>query len=182
MMKTMIVLFLAGGVLSARAGLSRLDALAMIETGNNDAAIGRAGEISRYQIKPRVWRAYAPGSSSWHDVGVSRQVAQQYLSHLQDLFRQRTGREASDFDLYVLWNAGPAYYARRDYSVHRVGTTVRERAQRYVNLRHMQQAPPAPPPVRAGTSPASPARLLTAPLPPLPTGVAVQGLTTALLR
>jgi hypothetical protein len=163
MMKTTIVLFLACGLCSAFAGLSKLDALAMIETGNNDAAIGRAGEVSRYQIKPRVWREYTP-SRSWHDASVSRQVAQQYLADLELLFRTQTGRAPSDFDLYVLWNAGPTYYSNRDYSAQRVGPTVRERALRYVNLRRMPDPSPSQP-----TAPRpQPVVHLTAPLPPLP--------------
>ncbi|MFM1768148.1 MAG: hypothetical protein RJA22_677 [Verrucomicrobiota bacterium] len=173
-MKTTIVLFLAGGLLSASAGLSKLDALAMIESGNDDAAIGRAGEVSRYQIKPRIWQAYTT-SRAWRNAGISGQVAGQYLAHLEDLFRRRTGRDASDFDLYVLWNAGPSYYARLGYSARRVGPTIRDRAQRYVNLRHMRNAfPPHSPP------PAPPAPLaapFTTPLPPLPTPPAALGLT-----
>ena len=31
-------------------------ALGMIESGNNDRGIGRAGEVSRFQIHPAVWR------------------------------------------------------------------------------------------------------------------------------
>src|SRR5258708_6108474 len=37
----------------------RLYALGMIETGNNDREIGGAGEISRYQIHPIVWKSYS---------------------------------------------------------------------------------------------------------------------------
>ena len=45
------------------AGQSRLEtrlrALAEIETGTKDLAIGRAGEVSRYQISPGVWIQYS---------------------------------------------------------------------------------------------------------------------------
>jgi hypothetical protein len=175
-----VILFLICSAVSAAAGLSKLDALAMIETGNNDAVIGSAGEVSRYQIKPRVWREYSP-SLAWRDAGVSTQVAQGYLADLEALFRKRTGREATDFDLYVLWNAGPAYYARIDFSARRVGAIIRERANRYVNLREMRNAPPSPTlaavrvPVSFPTPVAAPAPAQTeprprldAPLPPLP--------------
>ena len=36
--------------------LHRRLALGMIETGNRDDEIGGAGEVSRYQIMPSVWR------------------------------------------------------------------------------------------------------------------------------
>lgn len=136
-----VILFLLCGVVSAGAGLSKLEAIAMIESGNNDAAIGSAGEVSRYQIKPRIWREYSP-SRAWRDKSVSTQVAQEYLADLEATFRRQAGREATDFDLYVLWNAGPAYYARVGYAARRVNPIVRERAQRYANLRTMRNELP----------------------------------------
>jgi len=35
-------------------------AIAMVESGNNPAAVGKAGELSEYQITRQVWKAYAP--------------------------------------------------------------------------------------------------------------------------
>jgi len=141
---------------TAKAGLSRLEALSMIETGDNDAAIGRAGEVSRYQIRPWIWRQYSP-SSSYADRRTSRQVAERHLAVLQTSFRDQTRREPTDFDLYVLWNAGPTYYARIGFSKSRVHPVIRERARRYANLCHrpaeamarvepQQPAPPTVPP------------------------------------
>ena len=132
----------------------------MIETGDNDAAIGRAGEVSRYQIKPWIWRQYSP-SSSYADRRTSRQVAERHLAVLQTSFRDQTRREPTDFDLYVLWNAGPTYYARIGFSKSRVHPVIRERARRYANLCHSpaeamarvlppQPAPPATPPPPSG--------------------------------
>ena len=45
-------------VASAQAGLSKLEAISMIETADRDAIVGRAGERSRYQIMPAVWKSY----------------------------------------------------------------------------------------------------------------------------
>jgi len=158
-----VILFLLLSTVSASAGLSKLDAIAMIETGNNDSVIGSAGEISRYQIKPRIWREYSL-SRAWRDAGVSSQVAQEYLADLEATFRRRAGRDATDFDLYVLWNAGPAYYARIGYSARRVGAVIRERAERYVNLRQMRNAErPAP----ATASVSAPAQKVQAPSTPV---------------
>ncbi len=147
MYKTICVLLLS--MMSAQAGLSKLDAISMIESGNNDFAIGGAGEVSRYQIKPRVWRSYTD-RRAYENQKLSCWVASQYLSFLESSFHKGAGHPPSDFDLYVLWNAGLAYYKRIGFSSHRVLPVIRERAQRYVNLRQMQLAtdpkPPAPVP------------------------------------
>ena len=141
------ILILAGSLsaLSAQAGLSKLGAISMIETGNNDRAIGRAGEISRYQIKPRVWKRYT-SSRHYQNTELSTLVADQYLAHLETTFRTKTGREPSDFDRYVLWNGGPSYYARIGFSATRVHPIIRERATRFVNLREMTQEVESEPP------------------------------------
>lgn len=138
-----IILAMLCCTVGAQAGLSKIDALGMIESGNNDAAVGTYGEVSRFQIKPHIWREYT-SSRSWRDVRVSANVANEYLSDLENTFRRRSLREPTDFDLYVLWNAGPSYYAKVGFSAARVHPVIRERAERYVNLRRMNNAPPAP--------------------------------------
>ena len=37
-------------------GMDRLSALSQIESGDNDRAVGKAGEISRYQVLKNEWR------------------------------------------------------------------------------------------------------------------------------
>jgi len=141
--KILLLLFSAG---NACAGVSKLEALSMIESGNNDSAIGRAGEVSRYQIKPWIWRRYSK-AASYHNSQVSRTVAESYLAELEETFRKRAGREPDDFDIYILWNAGPTYYGKVGFSKSRVHRIIRERAQRYVNLRE-KRAEPVPEPMR----------------------------------
>lgn len=138
-MKAVLILFLCAA--SSQAGLSKLDAIAMIETGNNDFVVGSAGEVSRYQIMPAVWRRYS-SASTYHNVETSSRVAAQHLAALEAAFRTRTGRDATDFDRYVLWNAGETYYAKKGFSATRVHPVIRERATRFVNLRTMPQAKP----------------------------------------
>lgn len=135
MRKVIAIMFLSAG--SACAGLSKLEALSQIETGNNDTAIGRAGEVSRYQIKPWIWHRYS-ASEAYRNRQASSRVADKYLAELEETFRKRAGREPDDFDLYVLWNAGPTYYGRIGFSKRRVHPIIRERAQRFVNLRQMK--------------------------------------------
>src|SRR6185503_4148792 len=131
------LLVLALSAITAQAGLSKLEAISMIESGNNDSAIGGAGEVSRYQIMPVVWRSYTQ-SRAYQNASVSTQIATKHLAYLETFFKERTGREPSDFDRYVLWNAGPVYYSKVGFSQRRVHPTIRERADRFVNLRQMQ--------------------------------------------
>jgi len=118
------------------AGFSRLEAISLIETADDDAIVGRRGEVSRYQIMPRVWHQYTL-SKAYHDPRVSRCVAEQHLERIEKLYRQKNGRPATEFDIYVIWNGGLAYYARRGFSPGRLPQVVRERALRFVNLRQL---------------------------------------------
>lgn len=117
------------GVLDAR----RQFALSMIETGNDDNEIGGAGEISRYQIMPTVWRHYSQ-SRRYRDPEVSLEVAQRHWATLYAEFKKQAHREPTDFDMYVLWNTHYGYYAKRGFAPARLQATVRDRAERFVNL------------------------------------------------
>jgi hypothetical protein len=173
-----IILAVLCTVVGAQAGLSKLDALGMIESGNNDAAVGTYGEVSRFQIKPHIWREYS-SSRSWRDVRVSATVANDYLGDLEDTFRKRARREPTDFDLYVLWNAGPSYYAKVGFSSARVHPVIRERAERYVNLRQMKNSAPAAPTTLAAVSTVVPSPASAQPDAPAKTASAMS-LTQAL--
>ena len=166
MSKVIVLLLLS--VVSASAGFSKLEALSLIESGNNDAAVGTLGEVSRYQIRPHIWREYS-ASRSWRDSRVSAQVAENHLKNLEEIFLKRAGRAPTDFDTYVLWNAGPAYYAKVGFSPARVHPVVRERAQRYVNLRtvDLAQRPTAKPAPVAAAQPQKPVPPLKAPSAPV---------------
>jgi hypothetical protein len=121
-------------IMSVHAGLNKLEAISMIESGNNDRAIGRAGEVSRYQIKPEIWHQYTE-SKDYHDPQVAASVAAQHLEQLETAFRAQAGREPTDFDRYVMWNGGLTYYAHLKFAARAVASVIRERANRYVNLR-----------------------------------------------
>lgn len=110
-----------------------LFALGMIETGNNDWMIGGAGEVSRYQLMPSVWKNYSR-SSEYQNPQVSLHVARQHWLYLASYFKDKTGRTPDDFDMYVLWNTRYGYYAHHGFSKRRLAPVVRDRAQRFVNL------------------------------------------------
>ena len=101
--------------------MDRWTALATIESGGRDAAVGRVGEISRYQIRPELWRGGNP-----LDARVARINAQRIMVSRESVFRQTHGRSPTNFEFYVLWNAP----TQIDHP-HRV---VADRARRFVNL------------------------------------------------
>jgi hypothetical protein len=119
----------------AAMGMDRLSALSMLETGNDDRMVGRAGEISRYQILKSEWRSVT-NSARWADPQVSKAVTMQLIDRRVNQFRAKHRRDPSDFEFYVLWNA-PAQVLVRG----QVSKVVAERAQRYANLCSIQPQP-----------------------------------------
>ncbi|MBI3851792.1 MAG: hypothetical protein HY298_16175 [Verrucomicrobia bacterium] len=118
---------------SSNLDASRVFALGMIETGNDDRGVGRAGEISRYQIHPAVWKAYS-NSHEYQNPEVSLEVARQHWTTLSNYFKEKAAREPSDFDMYVLWNTRYGFYAAKGFDPLRLPRFVQDRAQRFVNL------------------------------------------------
>ena len=106
--------------------LDRWSALSQIESGDNDRALGSAGEVSRYQIKPEVWRRYAPAKADWANpddaLSVARETMQERCAEFEGAFH----RPPTDFEFYILWNA-PA-------QIQRPGKAVSGRAERFCNL------------------------------------------------
>src|SRR6266478_7147285 len=86
------------------SGMDRLSALSNIETGNNDRMVGRAGEISRYQVLKAEWRSVT-SSTSYRDPEISRLVTLKLLEQRVDRFKARYNRNPNDFEFYALWNA-----------------------------------------------------------------------------
>jgi len=104
----------------ARA-MDRWAALSMIESGNNDRAIGPGGEISRFQIRPELWPGGDPTNAQ-----TALAVAQQIMLPRVAEFKLSHQRLPTDFEFYVLWNA--------PWQVDHPTATVTERARRYSNL------------------------------------------------
>jgi hypothetical protein len=117
-----IMLVLAGiGLEMPAIAMDRWEALSMIESGNNDRAVGAVGEISRYQIRPELW----PGGNP-HNPQQALSVAQRTMEPRLDKFQKKHKRKPTDFEFYVLWNA--------PWVVDHPSATIKERAQRYANL------------------------------------------------
>jgi hypothetical protein len=157
---TRLIALLAATALNCQAGLSHLEALSLIESGGNDRAIGGAGEVSRYQILPKVWRFYSQ-SSNYRSQWLSTEVARRHMETIHQAYVRLNGHPADDFDLYVMWNAGIDYYRRMGFDPQRVHRVIRERANRFVNLRRYE-SPPANTVTSTGPwLPALPARSAT---------------------
>ncbi len=121
--------------------MDRWNALSMIESANRDGAVGRVGEITRYQIRPELW----PGGNPL-DARAALVIAQRIMTTRIAAFQKTHGRAPDDFEFYVLWNAP----AQVDHP-HR---TVAERAERFMNLMMDRDKNTAPAATLTAVSPA----------------------------
>ena len=107
--------------------MDRLSALSSLETGNDDGMIGKAGEISRYQVLKVEWRSVTT-STNYRDPKLARQVTLKLLEQRVDRFKGRYKRNPTDFEFYALWNAPTQALTGR------ISRVVAERSRRFANL------------------------------------------------
>jgi hypothetical protein len=124
--KVCMLVFLLACICSAGSAMDRWSALSQIESGNNDKAVGRLGEISRFQILPNVWTALAPENADWENPKDALAVAKVAMKKRCADFERTYHRAPTDFEFYVLWNA-PA-------QIEQPSSVVSERAKRFCNL------------------------------------------------
>ena len=105
---------------SAQA-MDRWAALSMIESGDDDRAVGPGGEVSRFQIRPELW----PGGNS-QDSKDALAAAREIMKPRIETFERTHQRQPTDFEFYVLWNA--------PWEVDHPSKAVIERARRFSNL------------------------------------------------
>ena len=113
--------FASLGLAMPAFSMDRWEALSMIESGNNDRAIGAVGEVSRYQIRPEFW----PGGNP-QNPQVALTVAQKTMQSRLNQFVRRHQRQPTDLEFYILWNA--------PWQADHPSAIVKERAQRFANL------------------------------------------------
>ncbi len=106
--------------------MDRWSALSQIESGDDDKAVGRKGEISRFQMLPDVWTTFAREKADWENPKEALAVAKKAMKKRSAEFEHTHHRPPTDFEFYVLWNA-PA-------QIERPGNAVSERAKRFCNL------------------------------------------------
>jgi hypothetical protein len=107
--------------------MDRLAALSMLETGDNDRMVGRAGEISRYQILKSEWRSVT-NSVHYSDPATAKHVTLVLLERRVQAFQDLYNRPPTHFEVYGLWNAPNQVLTGK------VSRTVAERCRRYSNL------------------------------------------------
>jgi len=122
-LKSLIVIAAACALVSSAHAMDRWSALSMLESGNDDQAVGSLGEVSRYQIRPYLW----PGGNPLN-AHVALKVAQNIMQTRITKFEASHHRQPTDFEFYILWNA--------PQDVNHPHRVVAERAHRFENLVH----------------------------------------------
>ena len=113
--------------------MTLLEAIAQVETGGNDRAVGRNGEVSRYQILPSVWREYSTGWK-YSNRSAADKVAQKHLDWISATFLSLAGRKPTNWDLAACWNGGLSAYSRVRFTPSAVPLSVKNYAARVCNL------------------------------------------------
>lgn len=108
-------------------GMDRPAALSMLETGDNDQAVGRAGEISRYQVRKTEWQSVT-NSPNYCDSETAKRVMLRIMSKRIQAFKAHFGRSPTDFEYYALWNAPT------QAMVGKLSPAVAARCERFANL------------------------------------------------
>lgn len=114
----------------------KLRAISQIESNDNDKAKGRHGELSRYQIKPSVWRQHFPDEKdARHIPKEARRCAKAHLCWLElQLCLVKKTKDPDPRDIYAAWNLGLEAFSRRDYKFDKLSISIRQRAERFNNL------------------------------------------------
>jgi hypothetical protein len=108
-------------------GMERFAALSMLETGDDDRAVGSAGEISRYQVRKVEWHRVIK-SANYGDPETARRVTVKIMNKRVSTFESHFGRQPTDYEFYALWNA-PSQVIQG-----RISSTVAARCRRFANL------------------------------------------------
>lgn len=95
-----------------------------------DYKVGTHREISRYQIRPTLWRRYVKNPKAATNPEISLSVTQKILDSRIKLFYLKYKRNPSVYEMYILWNApNQIIYERIGIS-----KTVHNRAMKFVIL------------------------------------------------
>ncbi|MGA9780491.1 MAG: hypothetical protein WBS33_19720 [Verrucomicrobiia bacterium] len=117
--------------------LDRFAALSMIESGDNDRAHGRDGELSRYQFSPGIIAEFQIDAARLNDPAYARQQATRVMNSRCSGFEHHFHRAPTDVEFYLLWH-------RPNHVEHPTGLEL-ERAQRFANLVNRPDARDAKP-------------------------------------
>lgn len=130
LLATFFTLNIAKPIPAATDSGRMLDAIAAVETGNDYRKVGRAGEVTAFQIMPRYWHLHtsAPITRGSTDESLGRLVASRHLAQLRrELIGFRLA--VTPYNLALAWRAGSPAVAHKKATPHQ-----RDHAQRIVNL------------------------------------------------
>lgn len=114
-------------------------ALAEFESGNNDKAVGAAGEVSAFQIMPATWRSIAGEHVPLTKYNIERRtvalsVARQHVNLMIKSFREEVGRLPSPGEVYAMYNCGYAAFKKKNWTIEKLPKKVRDKVDRFLNL------------------------------------------------
>lgn len=117
--------------------LPLLQALSQVESGDNDKAKGKYGEVSRYQILPRVWGRYSYAPLHYAiDIKISSTVAYDIARDIIDHWQLRSG-ETTPMPpryFYAIWHRGKTFWDTRGGNFDNLPSLVKARCYRFENV------------------------------------------------
>ena len=136
---SIVALLLLGFNAAAASEATILEAIAMVESGQNRKAVGKAGERGMYQVGKAAWddaneRLEKEGHyhfqwSKWRDATAQDMIAAAHLRRIRDNFRRIGNLAPTPEQLALVWNVGwsgavARGFAPNDYAL-RVGNLFR---------------------------------------------------------
>ncbi len=110
-----------------------LPVIAEFESGNNDKKIGKAGEVSRYQLHPKVISDFRIiFGAGYSHTAIARWYAERCLVTTRSDLPSYYLNEYCNF--YLAWNGGLTYYSKVCYHKRKVSKKMHDRAARFANL------------------------------------------------
>ena len=113
---SIVALLLLGFNAAAAAEATLLECIAMVESGQNRKAVGKAGERGMYQVGRQAWddaneRLKREGHhhfqwSKWRDATAQDMIAAAHLRTIRDNFKRIGKHDPSPEQLALVWNVG----------------------------------------------------------------------------
>ena len=113
---SIVALFLLGFNSAAASDATFLEAIAMVESGQNRKAIGKAGERGMYQVGKAAWddaneRLKAEGHhhfqwSKWRDATAQDMIAASHLRWIRANFHRIGMTDPTPEQMALVWNVG----------------------------------------------------------------------------
>jgi len=133
-LRWMLLLLLPLPTMSAKSD-HFLEALAQIESGGRNWAVGADGEIGMYQLTMAAWSDHSSCSFSHaKNPELAGIVALKIRWSNQSRFRQRKGRPPSLAEEYAMYNCGFAGFLRYRLDVSKMPPSLKDRCERFARL------------------------------------------------